>query len=149
MKELIYVGAFVDYKHMLNKIDRHRRHILPYNCDIPNPHVTLAYKPEAVDPEWFGKEVDIYITGYAHDGNNEAVKVMMNSRDGSLNDLISTVDIPHITLSVSPDSKPVESKHLRFEPTEKIVKLKGVVRPVFADILPYSRIRLPYRKDRF
>lgn len=133
MKRLIYIGAFIDPKSMHKRIDPYRRYKIPMCYDIPNPHVTLAYKPEAVDPQWFGKEVDIYIIGYANDGHNEAAKVMIRSRDGSLSDLISTVETPHITICVAPDSKPVDSKKLRFDPTEKIVKLSGIVKPVFSN----------------
>jgi hypothetical protein len=75
----------------------------------PDPHVTLAFKPDEGTVEAFqllvGKKLLIEVKGYALDAKAEAVIV-------DIPPLASQNKIPHITLSTAADVSPVYSNTL-------------------------------------
>lgn len=114
----IYVGCFFEFCDLQNAIREIRTNAL--ENDIQCPHVTFLYKPQEVNQTLFGKAVHVKITGYANNGENEAVKVQLSSSDPILESMISKIEIPHITIAVSREGKPVNSKNLQFEDIEPI-----------------------------
>ena len=87
---------------------------------IACPHVTLQFLPEAVPTALFGTTARITVVGYGNDGKNEGVQVRVEPEDPELQKLLESVRVPHITLSVSPEGKPVNTGRLRFTPVEPI-----------------------------
>lgn len=118
----IYVGCFVKSDEVFEKV----RIIKGQRLEkmIEHPHVTFEYKPELVDENFFGEIIDITIIGYACDGKNEGVLVNMYSKNSELQEIIDRICVPHITLSVSKNGKPVDTKNLDFKPCEPI-KMSG------------------------
>lgn len=102
LKDVVYVGIFTEHINgTLNK-------------DIPNQHITLAYRP---DEEIFqellkhlGEKCEISVLGYGNDGMNEGLEVEISE------------DIPyfgasqkHITLSIDKASSPVKTGLIDFD----------------------------------
>ena len=51
---------------------------------------------------------------YENNGENEGVRVTLSSQNKHINDMIKTIDRPHITLAVSKNGKAVNTKYLVF-----------------------------------
>lgn len=123
--EYIYIGIFVDEEEVLE----------PLQADFPsrlerqikNHHCTLAIYPQVIDTTIFGTEVEILVTGYGCDGENEAVAVEVSSENAEVAWLCNTVKVPHITISVSDVGLPKNSAKLTFQALPKPYKVKGVV----------------------
>lgn len=107
MKDLIYTGIFLGT-------------IIPgvLERQITRQHVTHLYKPkpERVNPAFFGKLVFINVIGYANDGNNQGYLVSLTTSDEALQQELDKIKTPHITISVSKDGKPVDTRNLDFAP---------------------------------
>ena len=90
---------------------------------LPNPvedrHCTLAFRPRTVDRSAVGQDVTLTVTGYANDGNNQAVRVRLETYAH-----LCENEQPHITLSLGPEGKAVDSGRLTFAPTEEMT-LRG------------------------
>lgn len=108
----IYVGCFVKLGDLHSAISPIRRD--PLENDIQDPHITFAYKPKEVDQSLFGKSIRIKAVGYGNDGQNEGLKVQLESDDPSIQAMVAQIEIPHITISVSPEGRPVNTKNLDF-----------------------------------
>ena len=67
-----YIGCFVSPEELMEKLSGIREDGLENT--IKTPHVTFAYRPEAVDRNLFGEKVGITIIGYGNDGTNEGLK---------------------------------------------------------------------------
>lgn len=119
----IYIGCFVSPEELFKKVDSLRRG--PLYRSIQAPHVTFAYKPRQVDDSLFGEIVEITINGYGNDGYNEGVSVSLTSTNPVIRELYKEIAMPHITLSVSRDGKPVDTRFLDFEPVEPI-RIQGI-----------------------
>ena len=117
-----YVGFFVDFEELTEKVQNIRRN--PLSGTVMTPHVTYEFQPETADTSLFGEEVDIQITGYGNDGRNEGLKVSVVSRNRRLQTIISRIEVPHITLAISGDGLSVDTRHLEFEPLNPI-HIKG------------------------
>ena len=93
---------------------------------ISGPHVTLAYNPNELQKKmlmpYIGREVDVKVIGYANDGNNEGYQVELPSWLPYFNKAI-----PHITISISKNSRPVKTGYLEFNAIEETFTLKGKV----------------------
>lgn len=113
-QDYIYIGCFVDPALLRAAADQvtgaHLARI------IEAPHVTFQYKPSAVDESLFGEEIDIIVLGYGNDGANEGFLVRLEARHPALAAWIKTIEVPHITISVSPTGKPVDTRYLTFRP---------------------------------
>ena len=79
-----------------------------------NPHVTFIYAPIEVKEELFGSKVKIKIVGYGSDDENEGLKVELITNNPALEEMISKIPVPHITLSISSDGVVVNTRYLTF-----------------------------------
>lgn len=109
----IYVGCFVDFSKYTEAISGIRTNALKNN--IREPHITFEYKPKNVDQSLFGKEISIRIIGYGNDGKNEGLRVQLYSFEPRIQAMIERIETPHITIAVSEDGKPVNTKLLHFD----------------------------------
>lgn len=62
----------------------------------------------------------ITIIGYGNDGLNEGLKVALKADNLVIQHMIDKIEIPHITVAVSNEGKPVNTKYLRFEEIKPI-----------------------------
>ncbi len=72
--------------------------------DVQDGHITLQFRPKTL-PDNLGQLVNFTVYGYAKDNKADAVSV-------KLYDVESNNPIPHITLSVNENVKPVYSNEL-------------------------------------
>lgn len=114
----IYVGCFIRLRDFQNAIKEIRT--TPLENDIQDPHITFAYKPIEVDQSLFGTPIQIIIVGYGNDGENEGLKVQLSSSEPRMQKMIDELDTPHITIAVSNEGKPVNTKRLTFEGIQPI-----------------------------
>ncbi len=115
-KKYLYIGLFFESDAIIEGVSSITRN--PLEVSIKNLHVTFAYKPKLVDESLFGEPVTVFVTGYASDGANEALKVALVSDNPAVNSYINEVAVPHITLSRSSDGHSVNSRYLDFEPVQ-------------------------------
>ncbi len=108
-----YVGCFVNLQELQAAIKGLRKSAL--KNDIQAPHITFAYRPQEVDPSLFGKTIQIKLIGYGNDGENEGLKVRLHSSEPRLQLMIEQIAVPHITIAVSDEGRPVNTKRLQFE----------------------------------
>ena len=114
----IYVGCFIRLHDFQNAIKEIRSN--PLENDIQDPHITFAYRPNEVDQSLFGTAIQIKIVGYGNDGENEGVKVQLSSSEPHMQHMIDELETPHITIAVSNEGKPVNTKRLNFEEIEPV-----------------------------
>ena len=118
-----YLGCFFPQEipsEKLRAIDRK-----PLSRLIDVPHLTLQFNPRSIDVSLFGTEIAVTMLGYGCDGENEGVLVKAHSENPQIQSIIDAVPVPHITLSVSSDGKPVNTARLSFSPIEPVM-IKGV-----------------------
>lgn len=124
MNKYRYIGFFVSQQEVLRcalLINGEKR----LSRVIEHPHITLAYMPVDANESLFGQIAEITLVGYANDGMNEGFLVEVSSACSELDSMLKAVSVPHITVSVSEDSKAVETADLNFEPI-KPIKINGV-----------------------
>lgn len=109
----IYWGLFINSEDLIisGKLNR----------IISNPHVTFGFKTE-YPMDIHGKSVKITIIGYGNDGQNEALLVKLPEE---AMDIYNGAEVPHVTLSVSDNGKPVDSWKLDFDRISEI-EIEGV-----------------------
>lgn len=124
MRKYIYTGVFFQFDEIRKDLD--------FYCTsnrlakvIEHPHVTFTYKPDEVHPELFGREVVFRVVGYANDGKNQGIKVKVARMATDLLSEYETIKVPHITISVSADGKPVDTANLHFEDIEETFCIAG------------------------
>lgn len=127
----IYTGVFFDVAELAEKFstyigEKKLSHI------IENPHVTFTFKPKDVSLALLGKPVRFRVVGYACDGRNQGLQVEVVSICGSLVQEYDSIKVPHITISVSSDGKPVDTGNLKFEPLWNPFEISGTY-GVFTD----------------
>ena len=110
----IYIGCFLDQSKLNALIKDIRKN--PLTQTIANPHITIKYKPSTVDERLFGEKIRVKVIGYGNDGNNEGLSVELYSDNKAITDIIAQIRTPHITLSLGPYGKAVDTHSLRFEP---------------------------------
>ncbi len=107
-----YIGCFFDLLELLQALrqlpGKRLARVIAY------PHVTFSYQPQQVDERLFGTPVQVTVTGYGCDGENEALQVRLCCREPALQQLIDAVGQPHITVSVSEGGQPVNSNRLQY-----------------------------------
>lgn len=117
----IYTGIFLDnddiYSHFPSKL----------SVQVGHPHVTLVYRGgvESAHEEFLGEMVKVRVVGYGNDGKNEGLKVELVAENPELQNLCNTVEVPHVTLSTSRDSKNRNTKHLKFESIDEPIEFVG------------------------
>ena len=122
----LYYGVFLRPDALDSAMERSCQTRSPLERKIVHPHVTVAYKPGEVPFHLFGERVRVVITGYGSDAENEGVSVTLHSDNTELKELFSQVEVPHITLSVSPTGQTKNTSGLSFAPIERVVELTGV-----------------------
>lgn len=85
--------------------------------DIELKHVTTEFRPKVTHEEFYGSTAVFEVIGYGNDSINEGYLVKPISGDAI--GLLDSVEVPHITLSVSTEGKPVNTKNLDFHPCER------------------------------
>ncbi len=111
-KKYNYIGCFVDKGKLDEVISYLPRNRLSH--EIEDTHVTFEYKPRRVDKSLFGTPIRVTITKYGFDKENEGLMVKLYSEDPRINDMISHIPKPHITLSVSDTGRAVNTRYLDF-----------------------------------
>lgn len=106
MKRPVYIGVFLTPESRSKLL----RTFPPQHQDIKADHVTLVFKPKDSDLAGFqiGQRVQFQVVGYAVDQKGQAVAVRLPPDVNRL----SKNKNPHITISVSPGTKPVYSNVL-------------------------------------
>ena len=117
-----YIGCFVSPEELMEKLSGIREDGLENT--IKTPHVTFAYRPEAVDRNLFGEKVGITIIGYGNDGTNEGVLTTLHTHNPALREMMEKIQVPHITIAVGEGGKPVNTRYLSFPPVTP-VELEG------------------------
>lgn len=132
-RTVIYEGLF-DNRVFYSEEDNMRvaSQIDDYRLENPiaRPHITVAYKPEVVHNNLYGANAYAILRGYGNDGNNEGYSVelvqdcRMRTKDyqKEFSELISSIEKPHITISVSSEGTPLDTKYLEFKalPFERV-----------------------------
>ena len=119
---MMYEGFFV-YDRLTGRLAR----------DISNKHVTTEFRPAKSHESLYGKRAIFRVIGYANDGKNEGYKVELVSCEArELEDLYKAIPVPHLTLSVSEDGKPVNTARLNFQP----IKYSFEIQAVFGGFTP-------------
>ena len=92
--------------------------------DIEFKHVTTEYKPAISHEHLYGQQATFVITGYGNDEVNEGYSVkLVSCESDELRELYEAIPVPHITLSISPEGKAVNTKNLEFGPTDEFTVL--------------------------
>jgi len=86
---------------------------------VKNQHITTDFRPENPHPELYGEKAFFIVTGYGNDGENEGLSVELYGETKEhlkeqLRELYEKIPVPHITLSVSEEGKPVNTSRLVF-----------------------------------
>ena len=117
----IYTGIFLD-SNELYSLFRPK-----LSVRVGHPHVTLDYRGgiESAHEEFLGEVVKIRVIGYGNDGKNEGLLVKLEASNLELQKFCDAVEIPHITLSTSRESKNRFTKGLQFTPLERPIELTG------------------------
>lgn len=109
--KVIYAGIFFDEETYKKLKAQSLTGIL--DKSIPNPHVTLEFKPKELLPnEMIGKEVEVTIVGEGNDGMNHGYKVKLTD---DVKQYYKGSKIVHITMSINYPAKPADTKDIKFE----------------------------------
>ena len=112
--EWIYCALFVSSRELDAAAARIRTGTLCRR--IGRPHVTLAFRPAEFHAELLGTRASLLVRGYGSDGQNEGLLVTIETEDKTLRALAAAVERPHITLSVGPKGRPVDTARICFRP---------------------------------
>ena len=116
MSEYYYIGCFLDE----TAAEEMRSHRIGTELSRPNRrlHMTIKVDPETVDEELFGENIRLRVIGYGIDENNEGFLVEAYSDNEEIQRLIDTIEIPHVTMSISTNAKHRNTRYLEFQPIE-------------------------------
>ena len=123
-KNFIYTGVFFNKEELLEKVNVLETERLAKI--IADPHVTFKFRPATVDTSLFGEKVVVEVIGYGNDGKNEGLFVVLHTENDVLAEMAKEIAVPHITVSVSADGKPVDTGKLSFEPIPVPFAIEGV-----------------------
>lgn len=126
---VVYEGIFFDEENVKKLLEYEKE---PLEKVIDYIHITFKFKPsyEEIFNDIVGKFFEIKIIGYACDGKNSGfeIEIPHDLKKYYIHHEYKNRNIPiipHITTSISLDSKPVNTKNLEFIPLEKPVMIKG------------------------
>ena len=127
---IYYSGLFLDFDYMWEKI----RHITDgrYGRVIKRPHITIQFRPENQDYSLVGTRAEVIVTGYGYDDENEGLSVKIETDNEELKALCESVEVPHITLTVTEDGHSVNTRYVDFYPVP-VVRLTAVYGVVTED----------------
>lgn len=109
MENVIYDGFFLRFP-IEGKLEK----------TVVNQHCTLGFKNGYI-PEALGEEVVLYATAYGNDGTNEGLRVeSIVCKNKELKERFAALEVPHVTLSVSANSKPVNTAKLAFNKPARV-----------------------------
>lgn len=111
----VYVGVFLKKENLMKRIENLGSRL---SKGIEFPHITFQFRPENVNEKLFGSKIIVKAIGYGNNGKNEGLKVELSSTNPELQSMIEAIEVPHITLSISDDGKPVDTRFLSFEDIE-------------------------------
>lgn len=124
-REYIYTAVFLSKEDVLAAAGQFHGSRLANVTE--NPHVTFSFRPEEVNTDLFGRPVDVAVTGYGNDGENEGLRVELQSDDMEIEKLIEKIPVPHITVSLAEGAKAMDTGHIQFDThAEKKILLHGV-----------------------
>ena len=103
--KVIYTGWFVNANLIHGTLEK----------KISTPHITLDFKPTDLHLNSFGTKAIIKVIGYGNDGKNEGYLCQIEPEDKELAAQVSKIAVPHLTLSVSKNGKPVDTAKLEFQ----------------------------------
>lgn len=99
--------------------------------NIEYKHITTEFKPAHPHEDLYGITAKFAITGYGNDSKNEGYLVkLVSCESDELIELFNSISVPHITLSTSIDSKPVNTKNLKFDSFDG-----GIITAIFGGFL--------------
>lgn len=119
----LYFGLFIDRRDIPTP---------ELECSPDYPHVTFGFKLPCPE-EFIGKTYDIDVIGYANNMHNEAYLVRLSPE---LQEIYKGAAQPHITVSTSRFSRPVNSGKLPFKPLPWIFQFSGRIGYVLSDGIP-------------
>ena len=121
---VIYTGIFFDKKNQEQLFAKFPPKLFRA---IGEPHVTLSFKPDkaASHSDLWGTKATVTVIGYGKNEDNEGVLVKVQTENEQLQASFDEIKVPHITLSVSENGKPVNTAYLNFKPCEEIC-IEGV-----------------------
>lgn len=130
MCRILYYGIFFDEasKKIISKLDVNKLEVVPDDF-----HVTFRYLPKEDEKinDVVGKWFTLRIIGVANNGKNSGALIEIPNNikkyyiHRSEKDGRETPIIPHVTLSISNDSKNRYTKDLNFKKLDKPVVVKG------------------------
>ena len=124
-EKYIYTACFINRNELLSAMEANGLSGQHLDRIIDCPHVTLLFKPEDPMEAVFGEEVQVEVYAYGNDARNEGLAVNVVSDNVVINELLQNVQVPHITVSVAEDARPVDTATIKFERTASFI-LKGV-----------------------
>lgn len=112
----IYTAAFLNAGDVLKALDKINNKRL--QNIVKNFHVTFCYNPKYVNENLFGEKIIVKFIGYGNNLKNEGFLVELRSENNEINELVESIEVPHITTSVAENEKAVNTKNLNFEKIE-------------------------------
>lgn len=113
MSKYYYTGCFLDSAS--SEFIKTKR----LGSALANPneilHMTIQFKPEHLDEKLFGERINLRVIGYGLNEENEGFLVKAHSDNSEVQQLIDSVEIPHITMSISANGKHRNTRNLKFE----------------------------------
>lgn len=114
----LYVGCFLsegDLSRLLRHVGGSR-----LECLAEHAHVTFDFLPDSAVESSFGKLLYFDVVGYANDGLNEGVSVVLVSTPEELAPIAQRRDRHHITLSLASGARAADTAHLAFAPVSPL-----------------------------
>lgn len=101
---IIYEGFFI-WNDLESKLSK----------DIRFKHITTEFMPKVTHEHLYGQIATFIVYAYGNDGVNEGYKVkLVATQSEELMKLYKKIEVPHITLSTSPEGKPINTRYLDF-----------------------------------
>ena len=108
---VIYCGFFIEKA----KFERFFEPKLAKAVDFP--HITTAFRPSGTElhEDALGEKLRVRVVAYGNNGRNEGIKVEFVEGSAKAKSIFEQIRVPHITISVAEDAKPVDTAELDFE----------------------------------
>ncbi len=113
--KVIYCGFFIERGEFLRAFEPKLARAIEF------PHITTAFRPGGTElhEDLLGREIEVCAAKYGNDGRNEGIVVGFRGGDERAKAVFNTIALPHITISVAEDAKPVDTAQLDFTPCEE------------------------------
>ena len=119
MSKYYYTGCFLDYPSSKTIKKKRPGRALSNPNDIL--HMTIQFQPDCIDEKLFGERIRIKVIGYGIDEENEGFLVEAHSDNHDVQQLIDSIEIPHITMSISANGKHRNTRNLNFKRIEPFI----------------------------